>query len=175
MMINGNSPITQLPNVLTLCNIVMGLSSIITASLGNFTLAGLLIIIGAIFDRLDGHVARKYQATSEMGKQLDSLSDLITFGIAPAISIFLLSFTNTFILGFIMTVVFVTCGAYRLARYNLIDFSGVYIGLPITVAGFLLALLTLLQTQMAVHPYWIAVSMLLLSYLMICKREIKKV
>ncbi len=173
-MTNSN-PITQLPNVLTLCNITMGLSSIITASLGNFTLAGLLIIIGAIFDRLDGQVARKYQLTSEIGKQLDSLSDLITFGIAPAIAIFLLSFIDTFVLGFIMTVLFVTCGAYRLARYNTLEFSGVFIGLPITIAGFLLALLTLLQTHMVVHPYWIAISMLLLSYLMVCKKEIKKV
>lgn len=174
-MINGNSPITHLPNVLTICNIAMGLSSIITASLGNFTLAGLLIIIGAIFDRLDGHVARKYELTSEMGKQLDSLSDLITFGIAPAISLFLLSFTEYFVLGFILSVLFVACGAYRLARYNILEFSGAYIGLPITIAGFLLALLALLQTQTAVHPYWIAVIMLLLSYLMVCKKEIKKV
>ncbi len=174
-MINGNSPITQLPNVLTLCNIAMGLSSIITASLGNFTLAGLLIIIGAVFDRLDGHVARKYELTSEMGKQLDSLSDLITFGIAPAVSLFLLSFTEYFVLGFILTVIFVTCGAYRLARYNTLEFSGAYIGLPITIAGFLLALLALLQTQTAVHPYWTAIIMLLLSYLMVCKKEIKKV
>jgi CDP-diacylglycerol--serine O-phosphatidyltransferase len=174
-MINGNSPITQLPNVLTLCNIAMGLSSIITASLGNFTMAGLLIIIGAVFDRLDGHVARKYELTSEMGKQLDSLSDLITFGIAPAVSLFLLSFTEYFVLGFILTVIFVTCGAYRLARYNILEFSGVYIGLPITIAGFLLALLALLQTQTAVHPYWTAIIMLFLSYLMVCKKEIKKV
>lgn len=174
-MINGNSPITHLPNVLTICNIAMGLSSIITASLGNFTLAGLLIIIGAVFDRLDGHVARKYELTSEMGKQLDSLSDLITFGIAPSISLFLLSFTEYFVLGFILSVLFVACGAYRLARYNILEFSGVYTGLPITIAGFLLALLTLLQTQTAVHPYWTAVIMLLLSYLMVCKKEIKKV
>jgi CDP-diacylglycerol--serine O-phosphatidyltransferase len=174
-MSNGNSPITQLPNLLTLCNITMGLSSIITASLGNFTLAGLLILVGAVFDRLDGHVARKYQLTSEMGKQLDSLSDLITFGIAPAIAIFLLSFADTFVLGFIITIIFVTCGAYRLARYNTVDFSGVYVGLPITIAGFFMALLLLWQTQSSVHPYWIAVIILLLSYLMVCKREIKKV
>ncbi|WP_347490168.1 CDP-diacylglycerol--serine O-phosphatidyltransferase [Desulfoscipio sp. XC116] len=172
---NSNSPLTQLPNFLTLCNIIMGLSSIITASFGNFTLAGLLIIIGAVFDRLDGHVARKYRMTSEIGKQLDSLADVITFGIAPAITIFLLSFTDTVVLGFIMTVIFVTCGAYRLARFNILDYSDVFIGMPITVAGFLLALLTLFQTQMAVHPYWTAVSMLFLSYLMVCKREIRKV
>ncbi|AGL03558.1 CDP-diacylglycerol--serine O-phosphatidyltransferase [Desulfoscipio gibsoniae] len=173
--VNGNSPLTQLPNVLTLCNITMGLSSIITASFGNFTLAGLLIIIGAFFDRLDGHVARKYRMTSEMGKQLDSLADVITFGLAPAITMFLLSFTDTVVLGFIITVIFVTCGAYRLARFNILNYSDVFIGMPITVAGFLLALLTLFQTQMPIHPYWTAISMLFLSYLMVCKREIKKV
>ena len=170
-----NSHIHQLPNFLTLCNIAMGLCSIITAAIGNFTMAGLLIIIGAVFDRLDGQIARKYQLTSEMGKQLDSLSDLITFGIAPVVSLFLLTFADTFVLGLLLAVLFVTCGAYRLARYNILAFSGVYIGLPITIAGFFLALLTLLQTQMDVHPYWIACIMLLLSYLMVCKREIKKV
>jgi len=173
-MSNANSPIAQLPNLLTLCNITMGLSSIITASQGKFTLAGLLIIAGAVFDRLDGHVARKYQLTSEMGKQLDSLSDLITFGIAPAMAVFLLSFTEAFVLGFISTIIFVTCGAYRLARYNTVNFSGVFIGLPITIAGFFLAIFTLWQAQTAVHPYWTAAFMLLLSYSMVCKKELKK-
>lgn len=167
--------INALPNILTMCNINLGLGAIFAASYGNFALAGLFIIIGAVFDRLDGYVARKYELTSEMGKQLDSLADAVTFGIAPAFTIFMLSFAETVILGFIMTIIFVTCGVYRLARFNILNYADVFIGLPITVAGFLMGLLTLCQTQVTIHPYLIALCMLLLSYLMVSKYEIKKV
>lgn len=167
--------INSLPNILTLCNINLGIGAIIAAYYGYFSLAGLFIIIGAVFDRLDGQVARKYQLTSEMGKQLDSLADAITFGIAPAITIFMVSFTETAVLGFIATIIFVTCGVYRLARFNILNYTDIFVGLPITAAGFLMALLTLWQTRMGIHPYLVALGMLLLSYLMVCKYEIKKV
>lgn len=175
MMYNNHSPVAHLPNVLTMCNMVMGLGAIIATAHDKFVLAGLLIITGALFDRLDGHVARKYCLTSEMGKQLDSLADVITFGIAPAITIFMLSFAETFVLGFIMTITFVSCGVYRLARFNILNYQNVFVGLPITVAGFMLAILALFQTRVDIHPYLIAVGMLLLSYLMVCNRQIKKV
>ncbi|WP_066636699.1 CDP-diacylglycerol--serine O-phosphatidyltransferase [Desulfolucanica intricata] len=173
---NENSfPVAVLPNILTFCNIIMGLMAIIVAAADQFTLAGLLIILGAVFDRFDGKVARKFHVTSEMGKQLDSLADVITFGIAPAITIFMLSFTELQFLGLILAITFVICGAYRLARYNILNYDNVFVGLPITVAGFLLALFALYQTKFDVHPYITAIGMLLLSYFMVCKHHIKKV
>ena len=174
-MLDHDSPVIHLANALTLCNIIMGLGAIIATAHGFYALAGLLIIIGAVFDRLDGYAARRFSMDSEMGKQLDSLADVITFGIAPSVTIFMLTFAETVILGFVMTIIFVGCGVYRLARFNLLDYQNVFIGLPITVAGLMLALLALFQTQVSVHPYVMALGMLLLSYLMICKREIKKV
>lgn len=174
-MIENNNPVTNLPNILTLCNIIMGLGAIITTAHGNFTLAGVLIITGALFDRLDGQVARRYSLVSEMGKQLDSLADIITFGIAPAIAMYLLSFAEIAVLGFIVIIIFVVSGVYRLARFNTLDKDGVFIGLPITIAGLIMALLILFQARFAIHPYLIALGMLLISYLMVCKREIKKV
>jgi len=174
-MIENNHPVASLPNILTLCNIIMGLGAIITTAHGNFTLAGVLIITGALFDRLDGQVARRYSLASEMGKQLDSLADVITFGIAPAIAMYMLSFAEIAVLGFIIIIIFVVSGVYRLARFNTLDSNGVFIGLPITIAGLIMALLILFQVRFNIHPYLIALSMLLISYLMICKREIKKV
>lgn len=174
-MIKYQPPVDQLPNALTMCNVILGLGAIIATAHGNFSLAALLIITGALFDRLDGHVARKYSLISEMGKQMDSLADVITFGIAPAVTIFMLSFSDTFLLGFFLTITFVGCGVYRLARFNLLNYQNVFVGLPITVAGFLLALLVLFQTRVDIHPYLVAAGMLLLSYLMVCKREIRKV
>jgi len=171
-----NSPIVILPNAITFSNITMGLSAIICASSGNYTLAGILILIGTVLDRLDGHVARKYDIASEMGKQLDSLADVITFGLAPALTIFMLSFSDTAVLGYLMTIIFVVCGAYRLARFNIMSYDNAFVGLPITMAGFLMAMLILFQSKTSLlHPGLVALGMLLLSYLMVCKRKIRKV
>ncbi len=175
MIENNSSPVANLANILTLCNIIMGLGAIIATAHGSFTLAGLLIITGALFDRLDGQMARRYSLTSEMGKQLDSLADVITFGIAPAVTIYMLSFADTAVLGFIVIIVFVVSGVFRLARFNTLNYDDVFVGLPITIAGLLVALLILFQVKFDFHPYVIAVGMLLISYLMVCKREIKKV
>jgi len=74
-----------------------------------------------------------------------------------------------------MIIIFVVSGVYRLARFNTINFDGAFVGLPITIAGLLMALMILFQVKFDFHPYVIAVGMLLISYMMVCKREIKKV
>ncbi len=168
-------PVSILPNALTFCNVAFGIIAIIFAANNLYTPAGLLIIAGAIFDRFDGKVARKYEVTNELGKQLDSLADIITFGVAPVITIYMLSFSQLQVLGIILAVVFVICGVYRLARFNIHCYDNVFIGVPITVAGFLLAILVLYQTKFFVHPFINAIGILFLSYSMVCKRQFKKV
>ena len=168
-------PVAMLPNILTFCNITMGLLAIIVAASEQYALAGTLIIIGAFFDRFDGKLARKFEVTSELGKQLDSLADVITFGMAPAITTFMLSFTELRLLGLVLASTFVICGAYRLARFNILNYDNVFVGLPITVAGFLLALFAVYQAKFDIHPYLSAIGMVLLSYFMVCKHQIKKV
>src|SRR3712207_1726504 len=102
----------------------------------NYFLAAIFVICAALMDRYDGRVARYLNVSSEIGKQLDSLADLISFGVAPSILMYrMYDFSNMGLWGYIMLLVFPLAGAYRLARYNVTKFDGVFAGVPITIAG----------------------------------------
>jgi len=167
-------PVTVLPNILTYCNVAVGTVAIILAAGNLYYMAGMLIIIGAVFDRFDGKLARKYEVANELGKQLDSFADIVTFGIAPALTAYMLSFSELQALGMALAVTFVISGVYRLARFNILNNDKVFMGLPITAAGFLLTVLMLYQNKFDAHPYITAAAMIILSYSMVCKRQIKK-
>ena len=108
-----------LPNILTLGGVCLGISSIKFSIDGNFSLAVIAILFAAILDALDGRIARLIKGTSEFGKELDSLTDFVSFGIAP---VFILYFWELNIygkLGWAIALVYSVCCVLRLARFNL--------------------------------------------------------
>jgi len=107
-----------LPNVFTALNMACGYISIIFDMNGSYYKASMIIILGAIFDSVDGRVARLTGTQSQFGEQFDSLSDLITFGIAPSMLFYYRFLSGTGRLGMVTAFLFLLCGALRLARFN---------------------------------------------------------
>ncbi|WP_298839147.1 CDP-diacylglycerol--serine O-phosphatidyltransferase [Clostridium sp.] len=166
---------SSIPNILTLGNLVFGLLSLIMTFQANYKLSIAFILLAALMDRYDGQVARFLKVSSELGKELDSLSDLVSFGVAPSVLIFYLyNFVSLGYLGYICFLVYPVAGAYRLARYNNSTFNNVYTGIPITLAGMLVAIYALI-TLNSPHNFPITIIiMFILSYLMVSKFQIKK-
>ena len=164
---------SQSANLLTLFNLGLGGFAIIFVLQNHFQISLLFITFAAIFDRLDGMVARKLNITSELGKQLDSLSDIISFGVAPAMLLYQSVLFKFGFAGAIFTVIFIACGAFRLARFNITDSTGYFIGLPITAAGCLLTLCYLFIDFMPSYQFMFII--MLLSFLMISNIKMKKV
>lgn len=182
-------------NILTLLNISLGVLSIAILQqhgkgsdcLSTIPLqyAGLLILLAAFLDRFDGKLARRYNSVSDFGKQLDSLCDLVSFGVAP--SLLLWSVLYPVLGAWILPLLFLypLAGAVRLARFNLQEDTSYFVGLPITVAGALVALFSSLflyffslfrfdsplRLFLALLLYLIG---LLLSYCMVASFKIKK-
>ena len=107
-----------LPNIFTLVGVCIGLSSIKFAFDGKFTLSIIAIIIAAIIDGLDGRIARLIQGTSKVGKELDSLTDVISFGVAPAFIMYFWKLNELGRTGWLICLIYVMCVALRLARFN---------------------------------------------------------
>ncbi|OIQ16686.1 MAG: CDP-diacylglycerol--serine O-phosphatidyltransferase [Bacteriovorax sp. MedPE-SWde] len=148
MIIQGPKRVAYfLPNTFTALNMACGFASIIFAMKGNFYIACLLLLLGAIFDMVDGRVARLTGTQSLFGEQFDSISDVVSFGMAPALLMYLKFFTEMGRFGVIVPFIYLLCGALRLARFNAnIDkvTSDFFQGLPIPgaalgVIGFILA------------------------------------
>ena len=108
-----------LPSVLTLIGVCLGITSIKFAMDGNFGFAVLFIIVAAILDGLDGRVARMIKGTSEFGKELDSLTDFVSFGIAPVFVIYFWELNRYGKLGWAIALIYSVCCVLRLARFNL--------------------------------------------------------
>jgi len=107
-----------LPNMLTLIGVCIGLTSIRFALSGEFHLAIIAIIFAALFDGLDGRIARLIKGTSKVGKELDSLTDMISFGVAPAFIMYFWKLNTLGRFGWLLCLVYVICVALRLARFN---------------------------------------------------------
>ena len=107
-----------LPNILTLVGVCIGLSSIKFALDTKYELAIIAIIFAAIMDGLDGRIARLIKGTSKVGKELDSLTDVISFGVAPAFIMYFWSLNNLGKFGWLLCLIYVVCVALRLARFN---------------------------------------------------------
>ncbi|WP_373558533.1 CDP-diacylglycerol--serine O-phosphatidyltransferase [Bacillus sp. FJAT-45350] len=137
----------MIPNMFTLGNLYCGFLSIGFAASGQFNNAAILILIGMMLDSMDGRLARMLNADSKLGKELDSLADIVTFGVAPSFLVYYTYFFQFGVIGFAVAGLFPLFGAYRLARFNIsTDKSSLnyFIGIPITAAGGILAILTLL-------------------------------
>ncbi|MDO4814629.1 MAG: CDP-diacylglycerol--serine O-phosphatidyltransferase [Gemella sp.] len=168
-----------IPNSLTMSNGIFGFLSLLMTSNKLFDFAILFILLSVTADRYDGIIARKLGVESEIGKQLDSLCDLISFGAAPAFLVYAkaqyvdINFSILIIIALIAAV-YVACGAYRLARFNISTMKdGCFSGVPITAAGCLLAFLSI--SYFSINELILAAIMLILAYLMISKVKIKKV
>ncbi len=195
----------QIPNIFTLLNLVFGCIAIVFALQTNavniyqgedlatsfnmpesLTYAAIFIGIAAVIDFLDGFVARIFKATSELGKQLDSLSDVVSFGVAPAVILYQflrLSFMqeeNAFDVSFLWLLpafIFAAAGAFRLARFNIDDSQAYgFKGVPIPAAGMVIASLPLTAyynyfdgaiNRLLFNKWFLYFLILLLSYLMI--------
>ncbi|MBA0127728.1 phosphatidylcholine/phosphatidylserine synthase [Haloechinothrix sp. YIM 98757] len=170
-----------LPNAITILALCAGLSSVQFALLGSYDLAIVGVVVAALLDSLDGRIARLLDATSKTGAELDSLSDAVSFGVAPALVLFIwLSDGHRF--GWIAALVFAVCMILRLARFNtLLDDTEqppyadeFFVGVP-APAGGLLALLPVTLTlefgpgwwthPVAVWGWTIAIAALLISRL----------
>jgi len=158
-----------LPSMFTVGNLFLGIISIIVAFQGDFSWAALLVIIGMLLDGLDGRVARALNAQSEFGKELDSLSDVISFGVAPAFIMYGVVLNELGWIGTVITAIFPICGALRLARFNVATGTSpnYFIGLPITAAGGVLATLALYHDTIPAQKIWMPLFMLFLAYLMV--------
>lgn len=161
-----------LPNTFTALNIGCGFLAIIYASQGLFYKACMVILLGAIFDMVDGRVARLTGTESSFGEQFDSLSDLVTFGIAPSFLFYFRFLQDEGRLGIIATFMFLLCGALRLARFNVnIDKvnPNYFQGLPIPMSA--LAIVGLVLTSSLIESthwsFWPAIYILFFAFLMI--------
>ena len=170
-----------LPNLFTVSSIFCGVYSI-TLSAGeptgdNFYRAAVAIFFGSFFDAFDGRVARLTRTQSDFGVELDSLADVISFGVAPAILVYKWALAGMGTTGIVISSVYAACGAIRLARFNVIAHSETgssryFVGLPIPLAaGMLVALVIALNSlgspAEAIGPWPIAGLVLALSFLMV--------
>ncbi|SET02048.1 CDP-diacylglycerol--serine O-phosphatidyltransferase [Anaerobranca gottschalkii] len=155
-----------IPSIFTLGNLIFGLIALLMIIEGNPNLGAAFIITGMLMDGLDGRIARALGVSSEFGKELDSLSDLVTFGVAPAFIAYTLALNELGLLGIFLSFAFALCGAIRLARFNVIDpVPGFFIGMPITMAG---GILTIIMTyQNVISTPFLACITILLAYFMI--------
>lgn len=126
------------PNFVTTANLFCGFYSIVASIQSDFTVAAWAIIAAGIFDLLDGRIARLAKATSEFGGEYDSMADLISFGMAPALLLYQWSLYPYGRLGWVAAFIFMACGALRLARFNVntgIVPKSYFQGMPIPIAA----------------------------------------
>ena len=167
-----------IPNIFTFINLSFGILSLLSTFGGKYKLACVFILLAALVDRYDGRIARFLNVSSDLGKELDSLADLVSFGVAPAILIFLIFNFDSLgpygLLGLIPLLLFPICGAFRLARYNASEFDGVFTGIPITVTGSFLALFALFTVNKNISSIIPFLLIWLCSYLMVSTLKLKK-
>jgi CDP-diacylglycerol--serine O-phosphatidyltransferase len=163
-----------LPNLFTTGNLFCGFWAIISVFQEKFFYAAVAILLACAFDILDGKVARLSGATSKFGVQYDSLADLVSFGIAPALLAFSWALRPYGKFGWLAAFLFVVCGALRLARFNVQSSSGevkYFKGLPIPAAASMIALTILLYLRL-IETDWvkdivILVMIYVLAFLMV--------
>ena len=162
-----------LPNLITTLGLCAGLTSIRFVLVGQYRMAAALILFAALIDGLDGLLARRLKATSDFGSELDSLSDFLSFGVAPALLVFQFALTGATDIGWIFVLLYSTCCCMRLARFNVAKNAVLEGGLKLKThftgvpapAGAMLALFPVFLTQAGVWqaPDWPIVTALYLG------------
>jgi CDP-diacylglycerol--serine O-phosphatidyltransferase len=162
-----------LPNLVTTGNIFFGFFAMIQAIKGSFTLAAYAIVAAAVFDLLDGRLARLTRATSKFGSEYDSLCDLVSFGAAPGVLLYMWALHPYGRLGWLACFLFLTCGALRLARFNVqanVIEKAYFQGLPIPMAAGIVASSVLAFQDLGLDPLgnlWLLLMTFLLAFVMV--------
>jgi len=155
-----------LPNLFTASSIFVGVISIVEASKEHFVLASWLILLALVFDGLDGRVARMTNTTSQFGVEFDSLADIISFGIAPAMLLYFFVGHTYGRFGILVSALYVIFGAIRLARFNISTAKtdpNVFIGLPIPTAAVFVSMWVLQFHKYTLEAYSIVLLFLALG------------
>jgi len=179
-IISKKTPRSLLPNTLTVLGVCLGLSSIKFALDSNYGMAVIAIGFAAILDTLDGRVARLIRGTSKVGKELDSLTDVISFGVAPSFIMYFWSINEIGKFGWMLILIYTVCCALRLARFNLTVIEeneswkiNFFEGVPSPAAAGLILLPLILSLSGLANVENIAVisstAILLTSFLMVSK------
>ena len=152
-----------LPNAITLIGVCIGLTSIKFAIDGKFTIAIIAILFAGMMDALDGRIARLIKGTSKMGKELDSLGDVISFGVAPALIMYFWNLQYLEKLGWFVCLIYVVCVALRLARFNISSEeepswkNNFFEGMP-SPAGGIVVLLPLILSFSGLGEYFFKIN-----------------
>lgn len=161
-----------LPNLFTLGNLSLGYYSIICSLNGKFDISAYVILFAMLFDVLDGKIARLTHTTSRFGVEFDSLADLVSFGVAPALMMYLFALNKFGRIGWLLSLLPVVGGALRLARFN-VQVSGSeksnFTGLPIPAAAGVIScyMLVALERHWLGHRILLPILIITISYLMV--------
>jgi CDP-diacylglycerol--serine O-phosphatidyltransferase len=161
-----------LPNIFTSLNLFCGFYAVIASINGKFVAAAIAILIGVMFDMLDGKIARATNTTSQFGLEYDSLADLVSFGLAPGVMAYMWALKPLGRIGWLAAFLFMACGALRLARFNSqveTTSSDYFVGLPIPAGASMVATTVLFchRFNFAGNPIVILVMLYALSFLMV--------
>ena len=180
-MSNGNRGVRLLPNAITVLALCSGLSAVMFALSARFELSIAAMAAAAVLDSLDGRIARLLDATSKMGAELDSLADCVSFGVAPALLLFIWRLEGGSRIGWVVALVFAVCAALRLARFNtLLDETEqppyakeFFVGVPAPAAALTAVLPLLVELQFGrgwwSTPITVGIWMVLVAALMISR------
>ncbi|HWR25313.1 MAG TPA: archaetidylserine synthase, partial [Methanosarcina sp.] len=161
------------PDLVSLLNLICGIGSIAAAHNGSFDLALILLLLAAVADGVDGYIARRFKG-GELGEQLDSLADAVSFGVAPALFVYM-QFGSEDPLIAILPGFYAICGVLRLARFNSVSSNKTgFEGLPITAACVMLVTYLLLGESLVIIDFVLALS-LALSLLMVSSVSYPKI
>ena len=158
-------------DVFTLTNVIFGIISVLFAIKGLYNTASIMLILAVVSDYLDGKIAAAMRQQNEFGRELDSLADTVSFGVAPAIFGFSLIQTPLAIISF---TIFLFCGILRLARYNIMNLKGAYQGMPITLNGIIIPLVYFLRNILHIEIRFFPYIYLVLGILMVSSLRVKK-
>ena len=163
----------MLPNICTAANLFFGMCSLLATYNGNFFYASVFILLALVADGLDGRIARALGVASEFGKEMDSLCDLGSFGVAPAFLAYSFCLHNFGRIGQAAAIIFALCGMWRLARFNVSTsvVHGYFMGLAIPAGGCIIATTTMLFTALGVQPEKFGmvypITVIIVAYLMV--------
>ncbi len=155
------------PNAFTGANLAFGVLGISLSATGNFTCAAYCILLALVMDGCDGRVARALGVSGPFGRELDSLADVVSFGVSPAFMLYSAFLSHEGLMGYVALVAFSVFGAFRLARFNIMtnEIKGFFQGLPIPAAGCLSA--TYVLSGMVIPTWALSLAMIIVGYLMV--------
>ncbi|MBQ7706119.1 MAG: CDP-diacylglycerol--serine O-phosphatidyltransferase [Selenomonadaceae bacterium] len=163
----------MIPNICTAANLFFGMLSILATYEGDYFYGSIFILLALVADGLDGRIARALGVASEFGKEMDSLCDLGSFGIAPAFLAYSFCLNNFGYIGKAAAIIFALCGMWRLARFNVSTdiVHGFFMGLAIPAGGCIVATTTLLFTALDIQPQNFGliypITIIIIGYLMV--------